>query len=353
MKHILMVDDAATNLRMAAEVLQPYYRLSMAKSGKQALKFLEKNIPDLILLDIKMPEMDGYQVLERIRLNPKTAAVPIIFLTADTETESEIRGIQMGAIDFITKPFAEDVMLARIEKVLQMEDMKKNLLSFGQNNQDTLLQNRDEAIGKIDHTLLKAFASMEDIWKLCEEAILYHTASVCIPPSYVGRVKEKYRENLTVCTVIGFPLGYSTTKAKVAEARCAVEDGADEIDMVINIGDVKNGEFEKILDEILQIRQVCTGKILKVIIETCYLTEDEKIRMCEIVTQAKADYIKTSTGFGTGGATLKDIALMKAHIGSQVKIKAAGGIRTKQALADFIAAGCDRIGSSSTKEFMA
>ena len=208
-------------------------------------------------------------------------------------------------------------------------------------------------LGMVDHTLLLQTSTWEEIKALCDDAMRYETASVCIPPCYVKPAKEYMGDKMKVCTVIGFPLGYSTTKAKVAEARCAVEDGADEIDMVINIGDVKNGEFEKILDEILQIRQVCTGKILKVIIETCYLTEDEKIRMCEIVTQAKADYIKTSTGFGTGGATLKDIALMKAHIGSQVKIKAAGGIRTKQALADFIAAGCDRIGSSSTKEFMA
>lgn len=209
-----------------------------------------------------------------------------------------------------------------------------------------------EMVNHIDHTLLKAFADEAGIWNLCEEAIKYKTASVCIPASYVKRVKEKYGDALKICTVIGFPLGYSTTAVKVFEAKDALQNGADEIDMVINIGDVKNGSFDLVLDEVKQLREACAGKVLKVIIETCYLTDEEKVKLCQIVTEAKADYIKTSTGFGTAGATTEDILLFKENIGPDVKIKAAGGIRTLEALTDFINAGCDRIGSSSTKEFM-
>lgn len=209
-----------------------------------------------------------------------------------------------------------------------------------------------EMITHIDHTLLKAFADEKSIFELCEEAVEYNTASVCIPPSYIKAVKEKYGDKLIICTVIGFPLGYSTTATKVFETKDAVLNGADEIDMVINIGDVKNGNFNNVLDEIKAVREACYGKILKVIVETCYLTDDEKVKLCEIVTLAKADYIKTSTGFGTNGATIEDIDLFKANIGPDVKIKAAGGIRTVEALTEFINHGCDRVGASATKEFV-
>jgi deoxyribose-phosphate aldolase len=204
-----------------------------------------------------------------------------------------------------------------------------------------------EILSHIDHTLLKAAASWEDIKKLCGEAIRYHTASVCIPPSYVKPIHEEYGEDINICTVIGFPLGYSITAAKVLEAERAILSGASEIDMVINIGDVKSGHFDWALEEIILVRKATAGKILKVIVETCYLTEDEKIRLCGMVTEAEADYIKTSTGFGTAGAVLTDIHLFKKHIGPKIKIKAAGGVKTREDLETFLAAGCDRIGASS------
>lgn len=200
----------------------------------------------------------------------------------------------------------------------------------------------------IDHTLLKAFATWEQMVALCDEAVKYKTASVCIPPNYIKRVKDKYGDNLMIATVIGFPLGYMTTEAKACETEVALKDGADEIDMVINVSDVKNGDYEAVLEEIKALKAICKDKVLKVIIETCYLTEEEKIKMCEIVTEAKADYIKTSTGFGTAGATLEDIKLFKEHIGPDVKIKAAGGIRTKEDMEAYIEAGVSRIGCSST-----
>ncbi|MFV0341922.1 MAG: deoxyribose-phosphate aldolase [Anaerocolumna sp.] len=199
----------------------------------------------------------------------------------------------------------------------------------------------------VDHTVLKAVASWEDIKSLCEEAITYKTASVCIPPSYIKRIKEEYGEKLNICTVIGFPLGYSTTKVKALECTEALADGADEIDMVINITDVKNGAYKKVEEEIRTLKNITGNKILKVIIETCYLTEEEKIEMCHAVTNAGADYIKTSTGFGTAGATISDIKLFKANIGPAVKIKAAGGVKTIQDLEAFINEGCSRIGTSS------
>lgn len=198
----------------------------------------------------------------------------------------------------------------------------------------------------IDHTQLKAFATWEDIEKLCSEAIQYGTASVCVPPCYIKRIHEKYPD-LNICTVVGFPLGYSVTEAKEAETRAALADGANEIDMVINISHVKNGDFDLVEQEIRRLKEIVGEKILKVIIETCYLTEEEKVRMCGIVTEAGADYIKTSTGFGTGGATLEDIRLFKEHVGEQVKIKAAGGVKTVEDMEAFIAKGADRIGSSS------
>lgn len=199
----------------------------------------------------------------------------------------------------------------------------------------------------VDHTQLKAFASWEDIQSLCEEAIRYQTASVCIPPSYIARVHEKYGDVVNICTVVGFPLGYSVTEAKAEETKKALEDGANEIDMVINISDVKNGDYDKVEKEIARLKEITGDKILKVIIETCYLTEEEKIAMCKAVTNAGADFIKTSTGFGTGGATLEDVELFKKHIGPEVKIKAAGGVRTVEDLKAFIDAGCSRIGTSS------
>ena len=203
-----------------------------------------------------------------------------------------------------------------------------------------------EMLSHIDHTQLKAFATWEDIKMLCDEAVLYKTASVCIPSCYVKRVKETYGESVNICTVVGFPLGYANTEAKVAETKKAIEDGASEIDMVINISDVKNGMYAAVEEEIKVLKAACGNKILKVIIETCYLTQDEKIAMCKAVTDAGADYIKTSTGFGTGGATMKDVLLMKANIGPKVKIKAAGGVSTIEDLENFLNAGCDRIGTS-------
>ena len=207
--------------------------------------------------------------------------------------------------------------------------------------------NTSEILSHVDHTLLKAFATWEDIQKLCEEAMEYHTASVCVPPSYIKRIHDTYGEKINICTVVGFPLGYSTTKAKVAETVQAIEDGASEVDMVINIADVKNGDFDKVTEEIRSLKQVAGDKILKVIIETCYLTEEEKIAMCKAVTEAGADYIKTSTGFGTGGATMEDILLFKKFIGPHVKMKAAGGVKRVEDMEAFLEAGCDRIGTSS------
>ena len=204
-----------------------------------------------------------------------------------------------------------------------------------------------EIYAHIDHTLLKAFAKWEDIEKLCDEAVKYQTASVCIPQTYIKRVKEKYGDKLTICTVIGFPLGYNLTESKIVEAEQSLANGASEIDMVVNISDVKNGDYEKVEDEIRAIKEAIGDKILKVIIETCYLTEEEKIAMCEAVTKVGADYIKTSTGFGTDGARMEDVILFKKYIGDNVKIKAAGGVRIKEDLIAFIEAGCDRIGTSS------
>ena len=206
--------------------------------------------------------------------------------------------------------------------------------------------NNQEILSHVDHTLLKAFASREDIRKLCDEAVRLHTASVCVPPCYIRWIRENYPD-LVICTVVGFPLGYSVTAAKEAETRQALADGADEVDMVINITDVKNGDFDKVKEEIASLRAITEGRILKVIIETCYLTEEEKIRLCRIVTETGADYIKTSTGFGTAGAAPEDIALFKEHIGPGVKMKAAGGIRTREAMEAYLEQGCDRIGSSS------
>lgn len=201
-------------------------------------------------------------------------------------------------------------------------------------------------LGKTDHTLLKQTSTWEQIKKICEEGMEFETASVCIPPSYVKRAKEFVGDKVAVCTVIGFPNGYMTTATKVFETADAVANGADEIDMVINIGDVKNGDYDKVLGEIKAIKEACGGKLLKVIIETCLLTEEEKIRMCDVVTEAAAEYIKTSTGFSTSGATFEDVALMKKHVGAEVKVKAAGGISSVADAEKFIELGADRLGTS-------
>ncbi|NLB28646.1 MAG: deoxyribose-phosphate aldolase [Clostridiales bacterium] len=203
-----------------------------------------------------------------------------------------------------------------------------------------------EILSHVDHTLLRADASILDIFALCDEAVAHKTASVCIPPSCAGWARLQYPE-LNICTVIGFPLGYMTTSVKLAELIRADADGADEFDAVINIGSVKNGALALVERELDAMRISVSDKILKVIIETCYLTAEEKISMCEIVTRVGADYIKTSTGFGSAGAQLSDIELFKKHLGSGVKIKASGGIKTREAMVSFLSAGCDRLGTSS------
>lgn len=197
-----------------------------------------------------------------------------------------------------------------------------------------------------DHTLLKQEATWEDIKVLLDDAVKYETASVCIPPCYVRPAKEYAGDRMKICTVIGFPNGNMTTAAKVFETEDALRDGADEIDMVINIGRLKGGDTDYVLDEIKKIKASCGDHILKVIIETCLLTEEEKITMCKIVTEAGADYIKTSTGFSTGGATFEDVKLMKEHVGKDVKIKAAGGISTLDDAEKFMELGASRLGTS-------
>ena len=203
----------------------------------------------------------------------------------------------------------------------------------------------EDIISHVDHTLLKAAASWEEIRKLCDEAVKYQTASVCVPSSYVKKIRENY-PRLTICTVVGFPLGNGNSESKAEETIHALDDGADEIDMVINLGDVKDKHFDKIKGEIALLKSACGDKILKVIIETCLLTEEEKIKMCEIVTEAGADFIKTSTGFSTSGATFDDIALFKKYVGENVKIKAAGGISSFDDAKKFIELGADRLGTS-------
>jgi deoxyribose-phosphate aldolase len=205
---------------------------------------------------------------------------------------------------------------------------------------------KEEILKKVDHTLLKQTSTWEDIKKLCDDAIKCNTASVCIPPCFVKQAKEYVGNKMKICTVIGFPNGYNLTKVKMYETEQAVEDGADEIDMVINVGKLKEKNYDYILNEINGIKSKCNGRILKVIIETCLLTEEEKIKMCEIVSQSDADYIKTSTGFSTGGATLEDIELFKKHMKNGKKIKAAGGIKNFDDAEEFVKAGADRLGTS-------
>lgn len=207
--------------------------------------------------------------------------------------------------------------------------------------------NQQTILSAVDHTLLAQTATWEQIRALCDDGLKYRTASVCIPPCFVRRAAEFLGGRLPVCTVIGFPNGYQTADVKAFETAQAVADGADEIDMVIHIGAVKEGRYEDVLREIRAVRAACEGKILKVIIETCLLSEEEKIRMCGIVGEAGADFIKTSTGFSTGGATREDIALFAAHVPAGLKIKAAGGIRSFADAEDFLRLGASRLGTSS------
>lgn len=198
-----------------------------------------------------------------------------------------------------------------------------------------------------DHTLLAVDATWEQIKQICDDGMKYSTASVCIPASFVEQAKDYVGDKLAICTVIGFPNGYSTTAVKAFEAADAVKNGADEIDMVINVGWAKDGRFEDILNEIKEVKSACKGKILKVIIETCLLTDEEKIEMCRVVTESGADFIKTSTGFSKGGATREDISLFAANIGENVKMKAAGGIRSFEDAEDYLNLGCERLGTSA------
>lgn len=206
--------------------------------------------------------------------------------------------------------------------------------------------NNQEILSKVDHTLLAQTATWAEIQQICDDAVQYGTASVCIPASYVKRAKAYVGNKMAVCTVIGFPNGYSTTAVKVFETQDALKNGADEIDMVVNLGFIKDGRYDLQLEEIREIKKACGTHILKVIIETCLLTEEEKIRMCEVVTASGADYIKTSTGFSTAGATFADVALFAAHVGPNVKIKAAGGISSLQDAEKFISLGASRLGTS-------
>lgn len=201
-------------------------------------------------------------------------------------------------------------------------------------------------IASCDHTLLKVDATWEQIKKICDEGMEYGTASVCIPPSYAKQAAEYVQGKLPICVVIGFPNGYSTTASKVFEAKDAVANGASEVDMVINVGWVKDGRYDLVLDEIRKIKEAVGDHILKVIIETCLLTQEEKLRMCEVVTESGADFIKTSTGFSTAGATFEDVRLMKEHVGQGVRVKAAGGISTLEDAEKFLELGASRLGTS-------
>lgn len=206
--------------------------------------------------------------------------------------------------------------------------------------------NEKEILKHVDHTLLRQTATWQEIKQICDDAMKYQTASVCIPPCYVKQASEYVKGNMKVCTVIGFPNGYMTTKAKEFETKDAIANGASEIDMVINIGWLKDKKYELIEEEIVTLKKICGENALKVIIETCFLTDEEKTKMCEIVTRAGADYIKTSTGFGGGGATFSDIELFSGNIGPNVKMKAAGGISSMEDAERFLSLGADRLGTS-------
>ncbi|SEH24290.1 deoxyribose-phosphate aldolase [Selenomonas sp. KH1T6] len=204
-----------------------------------------------------------------------------------------------------------------------------------------------EILARVDHTLLKQTATWAEIQRICEEAKTYHTATVMVPSCFIARIKETYGESVKAATVVGFPNGNCNTAAKIAETAQALADGAEEIDMVINVGALKAGETKYVTDEIKALKQLCGERVLKVIVETCFLTEEEKIAACKCVTEGGADFIKTSTGFGTAGATLEDIKLFKEHIGEGVQMKAAGGIHTREEMEAFIEAGCTRLGASA------
>ena len=212
--------------------------------------------------------------------------------------------------------------------------------------------NTSDVLKIVDHTLLAQTATWAQIREILDDAMKYHTASACIPAAYVKQAAEYVQDRLPICTVIGFPNGYSTTETKVFEAKNAIENGASEIDMVINVGFLKDGRYEEVEEEIRKIHEACDGKILKVIIETCLLTEDEKIKMCELVTKAGAEFIKTSTGFSTAGATFADVKLMKEHVGEGVKVKAAGGISSFDDAEEFMRLGADRLGTSRLVKIM-
>lgn len=209
-----------------------------------------------------------------------------------------------------------------------------------------------DILAKVDHTLLAQTATWEEIRRICNDGMHYETASVCIPPSYVEQAKNYVGDRLKICTVIGFPNGYNTTAVKEFETKDALKKGADEIDMVINLGWVKDGRFDLVEKEIRTLKDACGGNVLKVIIETCLLTEEEKVKMCEVVTNSGADFIKTSTGFSTSGATFADVALFKEHVGPQVKIKAAGGISSFADAEKFVELGADRLGTSRLVKIM-
>lgn len=206
--------------------------------------------------------------------------------------------------------------------------------------------NTQDILSRCDHTLLKQEATWAQIKEICDDGMKYHCASVCIPAAYVRQAADYVGNELKICTVIGFPNGYSTTETKVFETEDAIHNGADEIDMVVNIGWVKDSRWDDILAELKSVKTACQGRILKVIIETCLLTEAEKIKLCELVSLSGADFIKTSTGFSTGGATREDVALLRRHVAPTVKVKAAGGISTLQDAEDFINLGADRLGTS-------
>ncbi len=209
-----------------------------------------------------------------------------------------------------------------------------------------------DILAKVDHTLLAQTATWEEIKQICDDGMRYETASVCIPPSYVEQAKNYVGDRLKICTVIGFPNGYNTTAVKEFETKDALKKGADEIDMVINLGWVKDGRFDLVEKEIRTLKDACGDNVLKVIIETCLLTEEEKVKMCEVVTNSGADFIKTSTGFSTSGATFADVALFKEHVGPQVKIKAAGGISSFADAEKFVELGADRLGTSRLVKIM-
>ena len=210
-----------------------------------------------------------------------------------------------------------------------------------------------EILSHVDHTLLSPTAAWDEMRRLADEALRYHTASVCVPPAYVARLRKTYGQELTICTVIGFPLGYDTTASKCLSACEAVKDGADELDAVMNRADMKNGDLTKITEEISTLKKIAGDRILKIIVEACDLMAEEKIAACRAVTEGGADFIKTSTGFGKSGATHEDVDLFRTHIGPNVRIKAAGGIRTVEDMEAYLTQGCDRIGASAAVRLLA